>query len=49
MLHQDESDKREKVKTKGGDLDDDLRDEVEDAVQKVCTATGCSVSVFVLQ
>ncbi|XP_042807347.1 OTU domain-containing protein 3 isoform X2 [Panthera leo] len=49
MLHQDESDKREKVKTKGGDLDDDLRDEVEDAVQKVCTATGCSDFNLIVQ
>lgn len=47
MLHQDESNKREKVKTKGVDLEDDLRDEVEDAVQKVCSATGCSVSIAV--
>ncbi|XP_005883101.1 PREDICTED: OTU domain-containing protein 3 isoform X4 [Myotis brandtii] len=44
MLHQDESNKREKVKTKGVDFEDDLRDEVEDAVQKVCNATGCSVT-----
>ncbi|GAB5574633.1 OTU domain-containing protein 3 isoform X1 [Prionailurus iriomotensis] len=49
MLHQDESDKREKMKTKGGDLDDDLRDEVEDAVQKVCTATGCSDFNLIVQ
>nr|XP_008517357.1 PREDICTED: OTU domain-containing protein 3 isoform X2 [Equus przewalskii] len=34
MLHQDESNKREKIKTKGVDFEDDLRDEVEDAVQK---------------
>lgn len=45
MLHQDESNKREKIKTKGIDFEDDLRDEVEDAVQKVCNATGCSVSI----
>lgn len=48
MLHQDESNKREKIKMKGVDSEDDLRDEVEDAVQKVCNATGCSVSVSVL-
>ncbi|XP_004850511.1 OTU domain-containing protein 3 isoform X1 [Heterocephalus glaber] len=41
ILHQHESNKREKIKTKGVDLEDDLRDEVEDAVQKVCNATGC--------
>lgn len=45
MLHQDDSNKREKIKTKGVDFEDDLRDEVEDAVQKVCNATGCSVSI----
>ena len=45
MLHQDESNKREKSKAKGVDSEDDLRDEVEDAVQKVCNATGCSVSI----
>lgn len=48
MLHQDESNKREKSKTKAVDLEDDLRDEVEDAVQKVCNATGCSVSISVM-
>ncbi|XP_040843950.1 OTU domain-containing protein 3 isoform X2 [Ochotona curzoniae] len=34
MLHQDESSKREKTRTKAVDSEDDLRDEVEDAVQK---------------
>lgn len=47
MLHQDESNKREKNKTEGIDYEDNLRDEVEDAVQKVCNATGCSVSISV--
>lgn len=47
MLRQDESNKREKIKTKGADLEDDLTDEVEDAVQKVRNATGCSVSISV--
>uniref|UniRef100_A0A2K5JPQ6 OTU domain-containing protein 3 n=1 Tax=Colobus angolensis palliatus TaxID=336983 RepID=A0A2K5JPQ6_COLAP len=49
MLHQDESNKREKIKTKGMDSDDDLRDEVEDAVQKVCNATGCSDFNLIVQ
>ncbi|XP_021574574.1 OTU domain-containing protein 3 [Carlito syrichta] len=49
MLHQDESNKREKNKTKGIDLEDDLRDEVEDAVQKVCNATGCSDFDLIVQ
>ena len=44
MLHQDESNKREKSKAQGVDFEDGLRDAVEDAVQKVCGATGCSVS-----
>ncbi|XP_034501396.1 OTU domain-containing protein 3 isoform X2 [Ailuropoda melanoleuca] len=49
MLHQDESNKREKIKMKGVDLEDDLRDEVEDAVQKVCNATGCSDFNLIVQ
>nr|XP_012295610.1 OTU domain-containing protein 3 [Aotus nancymaae] len=49
MLHQDESNKREKIKIKGVDSEDDLRDEVEDAVQKVCNATGCSDFNLIVQ
>ncbi|XP_039084927.1 OTU domain-containing protein 3 isoform X2 [Hyaena hyaena] len=49
MLHQDESNKREKIKTKGVDFEEDLRDEVEDAVQKVCNATGCSDFNLIVQ
>ncbi|XP_006862471.1 PREDICTED: OTU domain-containing protein 3 [Chrysochloris asiatica] len=49
MLHQDESNKREKIKAKGLDFEDDLRDEVEDAVQKVCNATGCSDFNLIVQ
>ncbi|XP_032157996.1 OTU domain-containing protein 3 isoform X3 [Mustela erminea] len=49
MLHQDESNKREKAKTKGVDFEDELRDEVEDAVQKVCNATGCSDFNLIVQ
>lgn len=49
MLHQDESNKREKIKTKVVDSEDDLRDEVEDAVQKVCNATGCSDFNLIVQ
>lgn len=49
MLHQDESNKREKSKAKGVDSEDDLRDEVEDAVQKVCNATGCSDFSLIVQ
>lgn len=46
MLHQDGASKKEKIKTKRVDFEDGLRDEVEDAVQKVVNATGCSVSIF---
>ncbi|XP_023578344.1 OTU domain-containing protein 3 isoform X2 [Octodon degus] len=49
ILHQNESSKREKIKTKGIDSEDDLRDEVEDAVQKVCNATGCSDFNLIVQ
>ncbi|XP_058427080.1 OTU domain-containing protein 3 isoform X2 [Marmota monax] len=44
-----ESNKREKTKTKGIDFEDDLKDEVEDAVQKVCNATGCSDFDLIVQ
>ncbi|KAG8506633.1 OTU domain-containing protein 3 [Galemys pyrenaicus] len=49
ILHQDESNRREKNKTKGMDFEDDPRDEVEDAVQKVCNATGCSDFNLIVQ
>ncbi|XP_062046535.1 OTU domain-containing protein 3 isoform X2 [Lepus europaeus] len=49
MLHQDESNKREKIKTKVVDSEDNLRDEVGDAVQKVCNATGCSDLNLIVQ
>lgn len=34
------------MKTKGVDVEDGLRDDVEDAVQKVGNATGCTVSAL---
>ncbi|CAI9165605.1 unnamed protein product [Rangifer tarandus platyrhynchus] len=49
MLHQDESNKREKSKAQGVDFEDGLRDAVEDAVQKVCGATGCSDFNLIVQ
>ncbi|CAH7440839.1 OTU domain-containing protein 3 isoform X1 [Phodopus roborovskii] len=49
MLHQDGADKKEKIKTKGVDLEDCPRDEVEDAVQKVGNATGCSDFNLIVQ
>lgn len=49
MLHQDGPNKKEKTKTKGVDLEDGPRDEVEDAVQKVGNATGCSDFSLIVQ
>ncbi|XP_073937252.1 OTU domain-containing protein 3 isoform X3 [Castor canadensis] len=49
MLYQGESNKREKIKTKGVDFEDNLGDGVEDAVQKVCSATGCSDFNLIVQ
>ncbi|KAL6067375.1 hypothetical protein STEG23_012468 [Scotinomys teguina] len=49
MLHQDGANKKEKIKTKGVDHEDDPRDEVEDAVQKVGNATGCSDFNLIVQ
>ncbi|XP_037059024.1 OTU domain-containing protein 3 isoform X2 [Peromyscus leucopus] len=49
MLHQDGANKKEKIKTKGVDFEDGPRDEVEDAVQKVGNATGCSDFNLIVQ
>ncbi|XP_012860758.2 OTU domain-containing protein 3 isoform X1 [Echinops telfairi] len=49
ILHQDDSNKRERLKAKGVDFEEDLRDEVEDAVQKVWNATGCSDFNLIVQ
>lgn len=49
ILHQDESNKREKIKTKSIDFEGDQRDEVGDAVQKVYSATGCSDFNLIVQ
>lgn len=49
MLHQDGTSKKEKIKTKRVDFEDGLRDEVEDAVQKVVNATGCSDFNLIVQ
>uniref|UniRef100_A0A8C6QT26 OTU domain-containing protein 3 n=1 Tax=Nannospalax galili TaxID=1026970 RepID=A0A8C6QT26_NANGA len=50
ILHQDEANVKEKMKTKGVDLEDNnLRDKVEDAIQKVCSATGCSDFNLIVQ
>lgn len=43
MLHQDGADKKEKVKTKGVNSEGGLRDDTQDAVQKVGGAAGRSV------
>ncbi|NWS76767.1 OTUD3 protein, partial [Crotophaga sulcirostris] len=42
MLCQNDSNKEEKVKPQQGESGDETEVEVEDAVQKVCNATGCS-------
>ncbi|XP_033375201.1 OTU domain-containing protein 3 isoform X2 [Parus major] len=42
MLCQNNSNKSEEVKPQKGDSEDETEVELEDAVQKVCNATGCS-------
>ncbi|NXE13543.1 OTUD3 protein, partial [Lophotis ruficrista] len=42
MLCKNDSNKEEKVKPQQGDSEDEVEVEMEDAVQKVCNATGCS-------
>lgn len=43
MLRHDESSKKDKVRTRGTDLEEHLKDEVDDAaVQKARSTTGCS-------
>lgn len=49
MLHQDRTNKKEKMKTQGVDFKDSLRDDMEDAVQKVGNATGCTDSNLIVQ
>ncbi|NWS53753.1 OTUD3 protein, partial [Chunga burmeisteri] len=42
MLCKDDSKKEEEVKPQKGDSEDENEVEMEDAIQKVCNATGCS-------
>ncbi|XP_052033826.1 OTU domain-containing protein 3 isoform X2 [Apodemus sylvaticus] len=49
VLHQDGADKKEKVKTKGVNSEDGLPDDVQDAVQKGGSATGCSDLNLIVQ
>ncbi|NXC12602.1 OTUD3 protein, partial [Corythaeola cristata] len=42
MLCKNEMNKEEEVKPQKGDSEDEIEVEMEDAVQKVCNATGCS-------
>ncbi|XP_057895522.1 OTU domain-containing protein 3 [Melospiza georgiana] len=42
MLCKDDSNKAEEVKPQKGNSEDETEVEIEDAVQKVCSATGCS-------
>ncbi|XP_038015812.1 OTU domain-containing protein 3 isoform X2 [Motacilla alba alba] len=43
MLCKNDSNKAEEVKPQKGDSEEETEVEMEDAVQKVCSATGCSV------
>lgn len=45
MLCKSVSNKEEEVKPQKGDSEDEIEVEMEDAIQKVCNATGCSVSI----
>ncbi|NXJ79776.1 OTUD3 protein, partial [Trogon melanurus] len=47
MLCKNDSNKEEEVKPRKGDSEDEIEADVEDAVQKVCSATGCSDTEFV--
>uniref|UniRef100_A0A8C8S8N7 OTU domain-containing protein 3 n=1 Tax=Pelusios castaneus TaxID=367368 RepID=A0A8C8S8N7_9SAUR len=49
MLCKNESNKREKIKPQKDDSEEELEDEVEDAVQKVRNATGCSDVDLIIQ
>ncbi|XP_010189896.1 PREDICTED: OTU domain-containing protein 3, partial [Mesitornis unicolor] len=42
MLSKNDSNKEEEVKPQKGDSEDEVEIEMEDAIQKVCNATGCS-------
>ncbi|NXP25519.1 OTUD3 protein, partial [Scytalopus superciliaris] len=42
MLCKNDTNKAEEVKPQKGDSEDETEEEMEDAVQKVCSATGCS-------
>ncbi|NXN63511.1 OTUD3 protein, partial [Himantopus himantopus] len=42
MLCKNDSNKEEEVKPQKGDSEDEIEVEMEDAIQKVCNATGCS-------
>ncbi|XP_068018955.1 OTU domain-containing protein 3 [Melanerpes formicivorus] len=42
MLPKNDSDKEEEVKAPRGDSEEETEGELEDAVQKVCNATGCA-------
>uniref|UniRef100_A0A8C9EKK0 OTU domain-containing protein 3 n=1 Tax=Pavo cristatus TaxID=9049 RepID=A0A8C9EKK0_PAVCR len=45
MLSKNDSNKEEEMKQQKGDSEDEAEIEVEAAVQEVCSATGCSVSI----
>lgn len=45
MLSKSDSNKEEEMKQQKGDSEDETEIEMEAAVQEVCSATGCSVSI----
>lgn len=45
MLSKNDSNKEEEMKQQKGDSEDESEIEMEAAVQEVCSATGCSVSI----
>ncbi|XP_030393299.1 OTU domain-containing protein 3 [Gopherus evgoodei] len=49
MLCKNKSNKREKIKPQKDESEEELENEVEDAVQKVCNATGCSDVDLIIQ
>lgn len=45
MLSKNDSNKEEEMKQQKGDSEDETEIEIEAAIQEVCSATGCSVSI----
>lgn len=45
MLCKNDLNKEKEVKPQKSDSEDEIEVEMEDAIQKACNATGCSVSI----